>query len=80
MKTSLRILLFTLIMIFISQNSIAQKWLERLKNKDSVNFFDIQKAFNDYWKDKIPSAVESENMEEGGYQQFKRWEYFMKNR
>jgi len=44
------------------------------------NFYDLQKKFNEYWKDKTPSKDEGENREEGGYQQFKRWEAFMKPR
>ena len=48
--------------------------------QDEPNFYDIQKKFNDYWKDKQPSDNEEENVEEGGYQQFRRWEAFMKPR
>ena len=44
------------------------------------NFYDLQKKFNEYWKDKTPSKDEGENRKEGGYQQFKRWEAFMKPR
>ena len=44
------------------------------------NFYDLQKKFNDYWKGKTPAKDEEENREDGGYQQFKRWEAFMKPR
>src|SRR5262245_57969774 len=44
------------------------------------NFNDIQKIFNDYWKDRTPSEDEQENAAGGNYQQFKRWEWFMKPR
>lgn len=44
------------------------------------NFHDIQKVFYDYWKDKTPSYDEQENAPFGGYERFKRWEWFMKPR
>lgn len=54
------------------------------ENTDEVNkeqnYHDIQKIFYDFWKDKIPSENEAENGPYGGYQQFKRWEWFMKPR
>jgi len=50
------------------------------QDRDEWNFYDIQKKFDEYWKDKTPSAEEGENREEGGYQQFRRWEAFMKPR
>ena len=49
-------------------------------DKKKINFHDVQKSFNDYWKDKDVSATEQENAEEGGWQQFKRWEWFMEQR
>lgn len=44
------------------------------------NFYSIQKEFHNYWKDKTVEKEEEENAEEGGYQQFARWEHFMKTR
>lgn len=63
----------------------AQQYLNQpsLQNRPAgkkATFWDIQKAFNEYWKDKKPSAIEGENAEDGGWQQFKRWEWFAKQR
>ncbi len=54
----------------------AQPWMYELSKKKSagkINFYDIQKAFEEYWKNK--------EIEKGkGYKPFKRWEYFMEPR
>ncbi len=39
----------------------------------SVNFYETQKAFYTYWKDRIPSRGT-------GYKPFKRWEYYWQTR
>lgn len=52
-----------------------QPWMQISKTKSAkeVNFYDIQDAFNEYWKDR--------KVEKGkGYSQFKRWENFMEPR
>lgn len=41
-----------------------------------VNMCDVQKAFETFWENHTPSDTEAYNAEEGGYQQFKRWEWF----
>lgn len=48
-------------------------WVSLMHNPDA-NFYDIQKAFNEYWKNK--------NVKEKGkgWKQFKRWEWFMEPR
>lgn len=55
----------------------AQPWLDKLYSNNlkkngsfsKYNFYDVQEAFNSYWKDK--------NIEKGkGWKQFKRWEWF----
>ncbi|HTL81042.1 MAG TPA: hypothetical protein VL651_05030, partial [Bacteroidia bacterium] len=43
-------------------------------------FYDVQRAFNSYWETKTPSSTESENADDDGYQQFKRWEWFAEQR
>lgn len=44
-------------------------WIEMMQDP-TANFFETQKAFNVYWKDrKIQKG--------GGYKPFKRWEHFM---
>jgi photosystem II stability/assembly factor-like uncharacterized protein len=45
-----------------------------------VSFYDVQRAFNNYWETRTASSNEEENAEEGGYQQFKRWEAFFEQR
>ncbi len=50
-----------------------QEWVDKM-NDVKVNFYEVQKAFNDYYKEK-------EKEKEGpGYKQFKRWENFMSPR
>ena len=46
-----------------------------------TTFKDVQKSFYDYWVNHDADLLqEEENAEEGGYQQFKRWEAFMEQR
>jgi photosystem II stability/assembly factor-like uncharacterized protein len=89
MKKLLPVSVFAALCFGLSSISLAQPWLsppivsnsgDPATDKKDPNFFDIQKKFNDYWKDKTPSVDEGENREEGGYQQFRRWEAFMKPR
>ncbi|MBN1413724.1 MAG: T9SS type A sorting domain-containing protein [Bacteroidales bacterium] len=47
--------------------------LSRKKSTESITFYDIQQAFNEYWKNKEPEKGK-------GYKPFKRWEYFMEPR
>ncbi len=86
MKKYLRLSAYVLIATFLSVHSFAQPWLKKSVVSTSTdvteankepNFYDIRDKFNEYWKDKTPSENESENREDGGYQQFKRWEAFM---
>ena len=52
----------------------AQPWMEGLNKSQKENFFEIQKAFNNYWKDK-------DYKEKGkGWKLFKRWEWFWQGR
>lgn len=65
--------LIVLFALFIFSNNISgQRWVEEMQNLD-VNFYTVQRSFNDYWGDR--------DIERGlGYKQFKRWEYFMEPR
>jgi len=47
-------------------------WVEMM-NDESVNFFDVQRAFELYWKDR-------EVTRSSGWKPFKRWEYLMMSR
>jgi photosystem II stability/assembly factor-like uncharacterized protein len=71
----MKYLLTWLIALFISVTSVfAQEpsheaWVQMMLNPNS-NFYDVQNAFYDYWKDK--------KIEKGkGYKQFKRYEEYM---
>jgi hypothetical protein len=48
----------------------AQSWIDMLQ-QPGENFYDIQKAFNNYWKDRDHTAKSN------GYKPFKRWEAFV---
>jgi PKD repeat protein/photosystem II stability/assembly factor-like uncharacterized protein len=69
----------------------AQDWVSKMKDP-TVNFYDVQKAFNKYQekasremlrekkkesKAKVNAANEEEESEVPGYFQYKRWEWFM---
>ena len=78
-------ILLSLFVVLFFVPAHAQQYLNEpnLQNRPAtkkVTFWDVEKAFNTYWADKKVEAEESENAEEGGYQQFKRWEWFMKQR
>ncbi len=47
--------------------------LLKLSEMKSPTFFDIQKAYDEYWKSLPPGR-------HGGYNQYKRWEYFWSRR
>ncbi len=44
-------------------------WIEMMQNPDA-NFFETQKAFNEYWEDRKVTRG-------NGFKAFKRWEYWM---
>lgn len=80
--------LFTVSLFFaLIPGALAQPWAnqsmlstQQLKKK-KLNFYDLQENFNRYWQNKKANSIEeSENIEEGGYQQFKRLEWFLKPR
>jgi len=63
----------------------AQPWMNNIADKNNPNFFEIQKAFYDYWNSKgidisNRHGKESEDEDMAGYYQFKRWEWFMSPR
>jgi len=64
----------TLFCIFIIQNIFSQN---NINNNKEYSFYDIQRDFDLLWQGKTPSLVESNNIKDGGYEHFKRWEYFM---
>lgn len=63
-----------IIFIFLSLiNLFSQPWINQTLPNYQVKFEDIQKDFNDYWSDKIPTKGK-------GWKQFKRLEYFIEQR
>ncbi|HQQ93800.1 MAG TPA: T9SS type A sorting domain-containing protein [Bacteroidia bacterium] len=58
--------------LFVTQVQ-SQSWIE-LVGKPDANFYDIQKAFNAYFKDKDITVKGI------GYKQYKRWEYIVEPR
>jgi len=66
-------LLLLLCFITSAEINYSQGWFEKVKNPNA-NFYELQQAFNEYWKDK------DTRVKGGGYKQFKRWEYFMEQR
>jgi hypothetical protein len=72
----LLIFIVSLLLLFPFQELFAQDWVtyvkDQTKGKEN-NFYAVQKAFNDYWKDKTPSKGI-------GYKQFRRWEWYWEQR
>ena len=65
-------LLIIVLSIIYIPSTFAQQWAADMQDPN-VSFFEVQKEFNDYFKDKT--------YEKGkGWKQFKRWEYFMETR
>lgn len=53
----------------------------KIQAQSTKNFLEINTHFEEHWKEKEPSMLhEEENTEEGGWQQYKRWAHFMKQR
>jgi hypothetical protein len=68
-----RFLLATILLTFFSQLIFCQEWTG-LMQQPGKNFYDIQRSFKEYWKDK------DIDVKGQGYKQFKRWENFMEPR
>lgn len=75
--------------MLISAALNAQPWEENLHqekkdSKEGATFFEVQKAFNDYWEPyDIVNGYYIENGEKvkaGGWKQYKRWEWFWETR
>lgn len=80
-----KLLVAATILLLVYTSAGAQTFLQQspLQNRPAgkpVRFQEVQQAFDRYWENQSPSDTESENAEEGGYQQFKRWEWFMEQR
>lgn len=73
MKRFNKILMTAFLMVLSTSPLLAQRWLEMWKDPQGHNFFEIQKEFNDYFATHQPGKGT-------GYNQFKRWEYYMEPR
>ncbi|HMT29365.1 MAG TPA: hypothetical protein PKD91_08815, partial [Bacteroidia bacterium] len=71
MKKFTKFILIIFISLF-SKNICAQEWSNSIKSENPT-FFEIQEAFNNYWEGKTPEKG-------SGYKQFRRWEWFWKQR
>src|ERR1035437_9046663 len=70
------LLFFTILCCTTTLN--AQEWMKDI-HKANPNFFDIQKAFYDNFKDKNKEK-EVAGEEDGNYEKFKRWEWYWEQR
>ncbi len=82
---SFTLFVFTLSLLNVSGQSRTNKLIDsnRKKNKD-FNFYEIQKAFNDYWEPYRVNAgyyfEKGEKKKADGFNQFKRWEWYWQYR
>ncbi len=63
-----------LLIIAFAANICSSQTLIEMLEKPGTNFYDLQKKFNETWKD------QDVHQKGKGYKQFKRWEYFMEPR
>ncbi|MEI8007048.1 MAG: T9SS type A sorting domain-containing protein [Bacteroidota bacterium] len=68
-------IIIALCSLVISSGLNAQEtdWRQEVKKNNPQNFFEIQKAFNDYWKDKTPQKGT-------GVKPFQRWLWYWESR
>ncbi len=67
--------IFCLLLFFmlLTQSAQSQEWVNKMSSGGQKDFFEIQRTFESYWKDK--------KIEKGkGYKAYKRWEWFWKPR
>lgn len=65
---------FLILFIICSSTLFSQEWVKNI-NKADPSFYDIQKAFNDYYNSHFHDWDKDDE-----YKAFKRWEYFMEAR
>ncbi|MDD2277797.1 MAG: hypothetical protein PHS05_01915, partial [Bacteroidales bacterium] len=81
-------LLFITVIILLPTLIYSQSWVESFyspaDSKTALNFYEIQKEFNDYWKDYDLKGgyyyVNGEKRKAVGWKQFKRWEWYWETR
>ena len=75
-------------LLFIVNTGFSQPWMNKFNECERPNFFEIQKAFYDYWNVKgiDVSKINTNNLdpdesgELGEYIQYKRWEWYASHR
>ncbi len=73
MRTSIfAIIAFAIVLLNVPQ-AFAQPWLTA-REEEGRNFYDIQRDFNEYWKDRDHTQKAT------GWKVFKRWEWFWEQR
>lgn len=87
---NINVLFFSLLIItFINTKIEAQSWMQALNGDlDTLNFFRVQKDFNNYWEehsnefevDNEANEFEEKVEEEGIYGRYKEWERFWDKR
>ncbi len=77
------------VLVFSLSESKSQTWTknlphEKIDTREALTFYEIQKAFNDYWEplnvDKGYYVENGISRKATGWKQFKRWEWFWENR
>ncbi|HEY9114115.1 MAG TPA: GEVED domain-containing protein [Bacteroidales bacterium] len=89
MKRTLQLVLIVFFLSYIPIITQAQNWTQNLPQDkidrpEELTFFEIQKAFNDYWEPfDVKNGYYTVNGEEKkapGWKQFKRWEWYWEPR
>ena len=79
MKSNFRNLAIAMLCCFVSTGLFSQDWVKMMQDP-KANFFETQKAFNDYVDAYKAEYRQSHNNEDPirvpGFKQFKRWEWF----
>jgi hypothetical protein len=69
-----RSLLFFAVLVTGTVSLTAQPWMEELPDAAQNDFYAVQRAFREYWKDRDETARGK------GWKAFKRWEWFWEQR
>ena len=89
MKPVLIILIFVIFPVVFITDLKAQQWMDKLPEgkleSGELSFYEIQKAFNDYWtplnvKNGYYKNDKGEDVKAQGWKQFRRWEWYWGNR
>lgn len=88
-ESSMKKLIFFLFLSLVVIEGYSQVWKKNLPQdklqQGTVSFYDIQKAFNEYWQPYQVEqgyyvSAEGKRVKATGWKQFKRWEWYWENR